>query len=119
MAYHLERSSDLVVRLGDGSEESHRRMQAALDALWPYVGEMFLADAKDATVAAAGIAPDPASLRPAWEAVVGDVLAEATLAIPKSGFAHKGGRQGIHTEHLGHILADLQFLQRAYPGSSW
>ena len=119
VAYHLERSSDLVVRLGDGSEESHRRMQAALDALWPYVGEMFLADTKDATVATAGIAPDPASLRPAWEAVVGNVLAEATLAIPKSGFAHKGGRQGIHTEHLGHILADLQFLQRAYPGSSW
>ena len=119
VAYHLERSSDLVVRLGDGSAESHRRMQAALDAFWPYVGEMFLGDAKDATVAAAGIAPEPASLRPAWDATVGEVLAQATLDLPKSGFAHKGGRQGIHTEHLGYILADMQFLQRAYPGSSW
>ena len=119
VAYHLERSSDLVVRLGDGSAESHRRMQAALDAFWPYVGEMFLGDAKDATVAAAGIAPEPASLRPAWDATVGEVLALATLDVPKSSFSHKGGRQGIHTEHLGYILADMQFLQRAYPGSSW
>jgi ring-1,2-phenylacetyl-CoA epoxidase subunit PaaC len=119
VAYHLERSSDLVVRLGDGSDESHRRMRAALDALWPYVGEMFVADEKDATVAAAGIAPDPASLKPAWEATVRDVLTEATLTIPGSDFAHKGGKRGIHTEHLGHILADLQFLQRAYPGSTW
>jgi ring-1,2-phenylacetyl-CoA epoxidase subunit PaaC len=119
VAYHLERSSDLVVRLGDGSDESHRRMQAALDALWPYVGEMFLSDEKDAPVAAAGIAPDPASLKPAWEAMVRNVLTEATLTIPKSGFTHKGGKRGIHTEHLGYILADLQFLQRAYPGSTW
>ncbi|MFO1071481.1 MAG: 1,2-phenylacetyl-CoA epoxidase subunit PaaC [Geminicoccaceae bacterium] len=119
VAYHLERSADLVIRLGDGSAESHRRMQAALDALWPYAGEMFQADAKDRTVAAAGIAPDPASLRPAWEARVRDVLGEATLAIPESSYAHKGGRQGIHTEHLGFILAEMQFLQRAYPGASW
>ena len=94
-------------------------MQAALDALWPYVGEMFLSDEKDATVAAAGIAPDPASLKPAWEAMVRDVLTEATLTIPQSGFTHKRGKRGIHTEHLGYILAELQFLQRAYPGSTW
>jgi ring-1,2-phenylacetyl-CoA epoxidase subunit PaaC len=118
-AYHLERSSDLVVRLGDGSAESRRRMQAALDDLWPYAGELFLADDKDAAVAAAGIAPDPSSLRAPWEALVRDVLGEATLAIPEGGFAHKGGKRGIHTEHLGYILAELQFLQRAYPGATW
>jgi ring-1,2-phenylacetyl-CoA epoxidase subunit PaaC len=119
VAYHLERSSGLVVRLGDGSGESHLRMQAALDDLWPYTGEMFVADEKDVAVAAAGIAPDPAGLRSAWEATVRAVLAEAMLAVPESGFAHKGGKRGIHTEHLGYILAELQFLQRAYPGASW
>jgi ring-1,2-phenylacetyl-CoA epoxidase subunit PaaC len=119
VAYHLERSSDLVVRLGDGTDESHRRMQAALDALWPYTGEMFLSDDRDAEVAAAGVAPDPASLRPAWEATVRDVLGAATLAVPDSPFAHKGGKRGVHTEHLGFILADMQFLQRAYPGATW
>jgi len=119
VAYHLERSSDLVVRLGDGSDESHRRMQDALDALWPYAGEMFLSDEKDAEAAAAGLMPDPASLRPAWDRTVRDVLAAATLAVPESGFAHKGGKRGVHTEHLGHILADMQFLQRAYPGATW
>ena len=119
VAYHLERSSDLVIRLGDGTEESHRRMQAALDALWAYAGEMFLADENDTTVAQAGIAPDPASLRSAWERTVRDVLTAATLAIPESSFAHKGGKRGVHTEHLGYILAEMQFLQRAYPGASW
>lgn len=119
VAYHLERSSDLVIRLGDGSDESHRRMQAALDALWPYTGEMFIADEKDAQIAAAGILPDPAGLRPAWDRTIRDVLSEATLTVPEGSFAHKGGKRGVHTEHLGFILADMQFLQRAYPGSSW
>ena len=119
VAYHLERSSDLVVRLGDGTDESHRRMQDALDALWAYTGEMFVSDAKDAQVAAAGLMPDPASLKPAWEATVRDVLTAATLTIPADGFAHKGGKNGVHTEHLGYILADMQFLQRAYPGATW
>jgi len=119
VAYHLERSSDLVIRLGDGSDESHRRMQTALDALWPYAGEMFLADEKDAAVAEAGIAPNPRDLKAAWDATVREVLTQATLAIPESGFAHKGGKRGVHTEHLGYILADMQFLQRAYPGASW
>ena len=119
VAYHLERSSDLVIRLGDGTDESRRRMQAALDALWPYAGEMFVADAKDVAAAGAGIAPNPRDLKPAWDATVRKVLAQATLAIPESDFAHKGGRQGVHTEHLGFILADMQFLQRAYPGATW
>jgi ring-1,2-phenylacetyl-CoA epoxidase subunit PaaC len=119
VAYHLERSSDLVIRLGDGSDASHKRMQDALDALWAYTGEMFLADEKDVAVAEAGIAPNPRDLKAAWDATVLDVLTEATLAIPADSFAHKGGKRGVHTEHLGFILADMQFLQRAYPGSSW
>jgi len=120
VAYHVERSADTVVGLGDGTAESHARMQAALDYLWPYVGEMFQGDAVDAAMAEAGIAPDPASLRADFDALVEKVLSEATLDIPKGGFAHKGGRSGyMHTEHLGHLLATMQWLQRAYPGASW
>lgn len=119
VAYHLERSSDLIIRLGDGTDESHARMQAALDDQWSYTGEMFIADEADNAVAAARIAPDPASLRSAWEAVVTSVLEEATLVIPASTYAHKGGKRGVHTEHLGYILAQMQFLQRAYPGAVW
>jgi len=120
VAYHVERSADTVVGLGDGTAESHARMQAALNYLWPYVGEMFLGDAVDAAMAEAGIAPDPASLRADFNALVERVLSEATLGIPKGEFAHKGGRNGyMHTEHLGHLLATMQWLQRAYPGASW
>lgn len=119
VAYHFERSADLVIRLGDGTDESHMRMQRALDDLWPYTGEMFLGDATDQAATEAGIAPDPASLRPLWDAQVDSVLAEATLQRPAGTFAHKGGKQGRHTEHLGFILAEMQFLQRAYPGAVW
>jgi ring-1,2-phenylacetyl-CoA epoxidase subunit PaaC len=119
VAYHLERSADLVIRLGDGTDESHRRMQKALDALWPYTGELFLSDAVDQAVAAAGIAPDPASLKAAWDRTVAEVMAEATLSLPTAPFQHKGGKTGRHTEALGFILADMQFLQRAYPGGVW
>jgi ring-1,2-phenylacetyl-CoA epoxidase subunit PaaC len=108
-----------VVRLGDGTDESHARMQAALDLLWPYAGEMFLADATDDELAAAGIAPAPESLRPAWDAHVDATLAAATLRRPEGGFVQKGGKRGVHSEHLGFILAELQFLQRAYPGAEW
>lgn len=119
VAYHVERSADLVIRLGDGTEESHARMQAALDALWPYTGEMFLGDATDARLAEAGIMPAPESLRAPWDATVGAVLAEATLQRPVGTFAHKGGKQGRHSEHLGHLLATMQWLQRAYPDARW
>ena len=120
VTYHLERSADTVVGLGDGTAESHARMQAALDYLWPYVGEMFLSDDVDAEMAAAGIAPDPASLRDEFDTLVSKVMAEATLAIPESSFAHKGGKAGnLHTEHLGHLLTTMQWLQRAYPGCEW
>ena len=120
VAYHVERSADTVVGLGDGTEESHNRMQAALDYLYPYVGEMFESDEVDAAMAEAGIAPDPATLREEYDALVARVLSEATLTIPEGRYAHKGGRTGrMHTEHLGHLLAQMQWLQRAYPGCEW
>lgn len=120
VSYHLERASDLVVRLGDGTAESRRRMQEALNLLWPYTGEMFTGDAADEAVAAAGVAPKPEDLKAAWEASVQEILEEATLKAPQAdGFSHTGGKQGRHTEHLGFILAEMQFLQRAYPGASW
>lgn len=120
VAYHLERSANTVVGLGDGTEESHRRMQEALDYLWPYVGEMFQSDDVDAEMVAGGIAPDPASLRDEYDVLINRVLTDATLIIPDSRFGHKGGRTGkMHTEHLGHLLTQMQWLQRAYPGASW
>ena len=120
VAYHLERSADTVVGLGDGTPESHARMQAALVYLWPYVGEMFQSDAVDGAMVASGIAPDPATLRDEFDALVGKILATATLTIPEDAFGHKGGRNGaMHTEHLGHLLTQMQWLQRAYPGSQW
>jgi ring-1,2-phenylacetyl-CoA epoxidase subunit PaaC len=95
-------------------------MQAALDLLWPYVGEMFVPDEVDRAVHEAGIAPDPEALREAWEARVLPALREATLEVPGSAFAHRGGKTGRqHSEHLGHMLAQMQWLQRAYPGASW
>lgn len=118
-AYHLERSTDLIIRLGDGTDESHRRMQDALAYHWTYTGEMFEADAVDRELADAGVAPDPAAMKLGWDALVGDVLAEATLEVPDNHFVHKGGRKGQHTEHLGHILAAMQFLPRAYPDARW
>ncbi|MGI9369264.1 MAG: 1,2-phenylacetyl-CoA epoxidase subunit PaaC [Ruegeria sp.] len=120
VAYHLERSGGTVVGLGDGTKESHARMQEALDYLWPYVGEMFASDAVDAEMAAAGIAPDPAALRDEYDTLIQRILEDATLTIPDSRFAHKGGRDGrMHTEHLGHLLTQMQWLQRAYPGATW
>ena len=119
VAYHLERSADLVIRLGDGTEESRARMQKALNVLWPYTGELFLGDAVDQAMTEAGIAPAPESLKAAWDRTVAEVMAEATLDLPQGSFQHKGGKQGRHTEALGFILADMQFLQRAYPGGTW
>lgn len=119
VAYHLHRSRDLVIRLGDGSPESHRRMQAALDDLWPYTGELTHADAIEEELAASGIGADLAAIAAAYEAETTRTLAEATLVVPKPGFMHKGGKTGVHTEHLGYLLAEMQFLQRAYPGATW
>jgi len=119
VAYHLERSADLVIRLGDGTPESHARMQTALDRLWPYTGEMMMSDDTDRALAEAGIMAAPDSIRPQWEALVAEVLSEATLKAPDRAFMHKGGKQGTHSEHLGHMLATMQWLQRAYPDATW
>jgi len=119
VSYHLDRSTDLVIRLGDGTAESHLRMQDALDDLWSYAGELFVADAFDEQLAAGGVAPNPSSLAPRWEEIVRGVLAEAALVPPSGVYIHKGGKRGVHTEHLGHLLAEMQFLQRAYPNASW
>lgn len=118
--YHLERSRETVLALGDGTPQSNKIMQAALTELWPYVGEMFINDAVDDEIAARGIAPAPASLHPEWQATVMAVIAEAMLTPPESDFSHKGGKTGArHTEHLGHMLATMQFLPRAYPDARW
>jgi ring-1,2-phenylacetyl-CoA epoxidase subunit PaaC len=119
VAYHFERSADLVIRLGDGTEESRARMQTALSALWPYTGELFMSDGADEAMAAAGVAPLPPTLRAAWDARVNEVLGEATLSRPGEVWQHKGGKRGVHSEHLGYILAEMQFLQRAYPDATW
>lgn len=113
VTYHLRRSRDWVVRLGDGTEESHRRAQCAVETLWPFTGEMFAADEVDAAVC------DLAALRAPWLEEVKSTLAQATLALPADTWMQRGGKQGIHTEKLGHLLAEMQFLQRAYPGAQW
>ena len=118
--YHLDRSRGTVIALGDGTQESHDRMQTALDALWPYAGEMLVADEVDRWAAEAGIAASPEALREGWEAHVRDALAEATLTVPEDGFAHRGGKDGRrHSEHLGHMLTTMQWLQRSYPDAAW
>ncbi len=117
--YHLTRSRDLVVRLGDGSSESHARMQAALDELWPFTGEMVTPDALELSLADAGIGADLERLAPDWRAAIDNILEVATLVHPEQSWMQEGGKLGRHGEHLGYILAEMQFLQRAYPGASW
>jgi ring-1,2-phenylacetyl-CoA epoxidase subunit PaaC len=118
-AYHLRHSGEWVIRLGDGTEESGRRMREALATLWPYTGELFEADAADRALVEAGILPAPEDLRPVWDATVDRVFGEACLTRPPETWMQSGGRSGRHTEHLGHMLAVMQHLQRAYPGATW
>jgi ring-1,2-phenylacetyl-CoA epoxidase subunit PaaC len=118
-AYHLRHSAEWLIRLGDGTPESHGRAQAALDELWMYTGELFEADAIERGLIERGVALDPQTLRPEWDETVDRVLGEATLKRPPDGWMQTGGRTGRHSEHLGFILADMQFLQRAYPGATW
>ena len=108
-----------MIRLGDGTEESHERAQTALDQLWGYTHELFEADGVDLDMAARDIGVDPADLKPAWDTMIDTVLAEATLRRPANGWSIRGGRQGLHSEHLGYILAEMQFLPRAYPDARW
>jgi ring-1,2-phenylacetyl-CoA epoxidase subunit PaaC len=117
--YHLRHSSEWVVRLGDGTEESHRRVQEALDGLWRYTGELFQRDEIDEAVAAHGIAVDADAARARWEAIVHEVLRRATLEVTPVKLTASGGRRGRHTEHLGHMLAVMQSVARAHPGATW
>ena len=114
-AYHLRHSSEWIIRLGDGTAESHRRAQDAVDRLWPYTGEMF--EAEDAALD--GVAADPGLLRGEWQRTVTGILAQATLSVPTGTWMHRGGRTGRHTEHLGPMLAEMQHLQRSHPGATW
>jgi len=117
--YHLRHAGDWVVRLGDGTDESHRRAQAALEILWPYTAEFFAPDDTERTVAAAGVGVEGAALEVAWTATVCPILEEATLSIPPASPFRSRGRLGVHTEHLGHLLSELQYLQRTFPEAQW
>jgi len=119
VSYHLRTSSEWMIRFGDGTEESHQRAQTALDALWTYTGDLFVQDEVDAILEKAGIAPDLALIKVAFDKTVDTVLAEATLKRPADGFMATGGRQGKHSEYLGFMLAEMQYLQRAHPGATW
>ena len=119
-AYHLSRSSGLIVRLGDGTAESRSRMASAAVSLWPYTGEFFRADFVDSTMADAGLAFDPGSLRDEWLRCVRQVFEPATLSMPPlDAWMHNGGKQGRHTEHLSYLLAEMQVLHREFPGAAW
>ena len=118
-AYHVRHAGEWLIRLGDGTAESHRRAQTALDELWPYTGELFVIDAADVALIEARIIPDPTSLRASWNTTVADILLRATLTRPSDGWMQTGGRSGRHTEHLGHLLAEMQHLQRTHPEAAW
>jgi ring-1,2-phenylacetyl-CoA epoxidase subunit PaaC len=118
-AYHLRHSSEWMLRLGDGSAESRRRAQAATDDLWAFTGEMFTVDDGERGLIEAGIAVDPATLQARWQETVSDIVGEATLSLPKSGWMQQGGRSGRHSEHLGHLLSELQSMPRTFPGATW
>ncbi len=117
--YHLRHSSEWVVRLGDGTEESHARAQSALNGLWRFTGELFDHDAIDAAVATQGIEVDHAGIQSRWHAMVTDVVQRATLTLPADGAMRRGGRRGLHTEHLGHLLSTMQIVARSHPGATW
>jgi ring-1,2-phenylacetyl-CoA epoxidase subunit PaaC len=118
-AYHLKWSSEWIIRLGDGTEESRRRVEQALASLWRYAGELATPNATEQELQAAGLVPDYAAMLPQMDAHVARVFAEATLPVPQGVFMQKGGKDGRHTEHLGYLLTELQYMQRTYPGLTW
>lgn len=117
--YHVRHSAEWVVRLGDGTDESHRRMQDAVNELWRYTGEMFLVDEIDRSATANGLGIDASALEAPWRAHVDDVMKRATLTVPETKFMQRGGRVGKHTEHLGHMLSEMQIVARSYPTGKW
>ncbi|MBV9558538.1 MAG: phenylacetate-CoA oxygenase subunit PaaC [Pseudolabrys sp.] len=118
-AYHLRHASEWIIRLGDGTDESHARAQAAIDDLWAFTGEMFTVDDSERSLIDADIGIDPLLLMPEWLVTVTDVTHEATLTLPENDWMQQGGRDGRHSEHLGHLLSELQHMQRSFPGASW
>jgi ring-1,2-phenylacetyl-CoA epoxidase subunit PaaC len=119
VAYHRDHATQWTLRLGDGTDESHRRMQAGLDAVWPYVAELFEPDDVTRRLAATGVAVEPPTLEPSALGYVAKVVEAATLALPATTVRHTGGRRGVHTEQMGYLLAEMQHLARSHPGASW
>jgi ring-1,2-phenylacetyl-CoA epoxidase subunit PaaC len=119
VAYHRDHAHTWTLRLGDGTEESHRRMRDALDRLWPYTYELFEPEEATERLSAAGLAPDPARLHARWRPYLTAVLTEAGLAVPVSEWHPAGGRRGLHTEGFGYLLAEMQYLHRTHPGAAW
>lgn len=117
--YHVRHSANWLVTLGDGTDESHDRAQKAVNELWRYTGELFIADDVDQAAATSGLGVDPSTLEAGWRARVTDVLTRAKLATPAVAYMQRGGRDGKHTEHLGHMLAEMQIVARSFPGASW
>jgi len=119
VAYHVDHATMWVLRLGDGTEESHRRMQAGLDAEWPYAAELFDDSHIDPALLEAGIAVEPAAFGDDWQRRVSQVVEQATLTLPVGPRAVTNGRQGVHTEQMGYLLAEMQHLARSHPGATW
>lgn len=119
VAYHLRHGAEWLIRLGDGTAESRARVLSALDDLWPWTGEMFEMDEAERALVDCGIAVDRAALKAAWSASLDEIFEEATLPRPRDGWNQTGGRRGLHTEHLGPMLAVMQSLARAHPGATW
>jgi ring-1,2-phenylacetyl-CoA epoxidase subunit PaaC len=119
MAYHLRHAGEWVIRLGDGTPESAARLSEALADLWPFTGEMFEVDEVEQALIEAGIAVDPRPLKAVWDETVNHIFGEALLSRPRDGWMQTGGRKGEHSEHLGPLLTELQFMQRTYPGATW
>ncbi len=117
--YHKAHATDWMLRFGDGTEESHNRMQQGIDNLWMFTGEMFETDKADTLLRDKNIAVDLGMIRDRWKASIAAVLNEATLVMPADEYMQTGGLQGIHSEHMGHILTEMQYLQRAYPEATW
>lgn len=119
ITYHKRFSKEWILRLGDGTEESHAKIQTSANELWTYTGELFLMDEIDQQMIQENIGVDLSPIKEKWLTEVRHVFDEATLVLPTHNYMQKGGKQGIHSEHLGHILSDLQYMQRAYPGVTW
>jgi ring-1,2-phenylacetyl-CoA epoxidase subunit PaaC len=117
--YHLRRSTEWTLRLGDGTEESRNRIQQSFDDIWMFTGDLFVQDESDEVIISSGIGPDMNKIRSLWKETVKEILAEATLTMPEDGWMQSGSKEGRHTEHMGYILAELQYMQRAYPGCEW